>query len=87
MYFDDVICFGCSFDQHPRDLCEVLLCLLATSLNVKLSNSNFASICISFLDYILLPDFFHTNPFPISTCVKRMRFSLDLSVCYPKFNL
>ncbi|KAG0929312.1 hypothetical protein G6F29_012095 [Rhizopus arrhizus] len=93
VYLDDIITFSPTFDQHLKDLREVLSRLRAASLKIKLSKCHFGSNRISFLGYVLSPDGLHTDPekvravasFPVPTSVDGLRSFLGLAGYYRCF--
>jgi hypothetical protein len=93
VFFDDILIYSASLDDHLQHLELVLNCLLANSFYVKLSKCLFCQESVEYLGHIVSSQGVHADPskleamvkWPIPTTVKHLRGFLGLTGYYRRF--
>ena len=62
VYLDNIIIFGCTFEEHLCHLTSVLERLRAMNLKAKLSKCNFLQQQVLYLGHVIFPDRIATDP-------------------------
>jgi hypothetical protein len=70
VFFDDILVYSQSFEQHADHLHQVLQILQRQQWKVKLSKCSFAQIPISYLGYVISSE-------GVSTCPKKIAAVTD----------
>jgi hypothetical protein len=93
VFFDDILIYSASLDDHLQHLELVLNFLLANSFYVKLSKYLFCQESVEYLGHIVSSQGVHAVPskleamvkWPIPTTVKHLRGFLGLTGYYRRF--
>lgn len=93
VFFDDILIYSSTFEDHLLHLAEVLGLLLKDHWKVKLSKCDFAQQQISYLGHIISAQGVSTDPakiqaieqWPVPTSAKELRSFLGLAGFYRKF--
>jgi len=93
VFFDDILVYSQSFEEHVQHLRLVFQWLRADQWKLKLSKCSFAQESISYLRHVILAEGLATDPskiqavvdWPTPTSVKELRGFLGLAGYYRKF--
>ena len=56
VYLDDILVYSDNPDDHVKHVCQVLECLCANDLFIKVDKCNFGMDTMNFLGFIVSPD-------------------------------
>ena len=93
VFFDDILVYNRTLEEHVHHLCQVLSWLRADQWKLKLSKCKFALQTISYLGHVVSADGLSTDPskvqaivdWPTPQSVKELRGFLGLAGYYRKF--
>ena len=93
VYVDDVLIFSNSFEQHLKDVENVMKCIAKAGLKLKPEKCKFFKKSVEFLGHIVCEEGIRTNPsyvsavqeYPVPTCVKDVERFLGLCGYYRRF--
>ncbi|KAH9671466.1 hypothetical protein KPL70_017386 [Citrus sinensis] len=93
VFFDDILIYSTSVQEHTRHLSAVLQCLQQNRLYVKLTKCSFAQSSVEYLGHIVSATGVAVNPekvqcmleWPKPTTIKTLRGFLGLTGYYRKF--